>query len=766
MSSSDVAIKSMDLARSITDILGKGGVVSGLVGDVMKWLAREGINEEDFTYCLNETRALLYPNSKGLEIQSSLRKSDDKLRRNPYVAGLSLLGAGNIGRWMAQSPEYCYLATTVATLLLHHDMRYAASALCGMVLLEDKQVGDCTKVESYAIRKARLLPVIWKTVESIMLNVVNCGHDLGGLPPQLHDICGHTCDARAFATVTMAMSKTSSDLIIRCKKFLVDVFVWVLAHIEGNLELSVAGQIVYRENIADSRRSLLFLVDEDCYCNQQSPSAPREHNRDAITVSTSIESSLQNILEWSGQLESACGKRPFTRAKLYDLDTPTGYSMGGLLPAEKRGILQASQSIVLWVLKQSAHYCSIGRSNKSIVPESSGMLIGDLFSRWPRICNESFDGARVPATVSPSPKTPSFPSEVLFWFLESRTVLEACISRCLCRSCSSHDTSHPTPFGCLNAMANSEILRLIAHSIADGFGTDDTSGFGFDGRTEDTTSWLLADLLDEYIVPWRKWFELAASVYLGCPIISDAATPGIVAAQFGSLVVAAPWIDIRSEVQVRASFGVESAQARLRGVDTDWVVLCTESTAGSSFGDLDLSAAKLPTHDYGEQDDSELSLQSSIHPSGSNSAVLGYNIFMLVTIAKVGKHTRIVDPTSIPGAIVLSHIPRCSHTNSPKSAIVPSPPHRIWSFEEAVGFWEDTNFDDGSSSWSYSTTILDSHAKYNTLMALSPQSCIVKTADCCFACAQKELDRQFTDSKSRRILSIAISEKRLTRRQL
>ena len=50
MSSSDVAIKSMDLARSITDILGKGGAVSGLVGETMKWLARERINEADFTY--------------------------------------------------------------------------------------------------------------------------------------------------------------------------------------------------------------------------------------------------------------------------------------------------------------------------------------------------------------------------------------------------------------------------------------------------------------------------------------------------------------------------------------------------------------------------------------------------------------------------------------------------------------------------------------------------------------------------------------------
>lgn len=205
MSASDAAIKTMDLARSITDILGKGGAVSGLVGETMKWLAREEIGEAEFTHCLNVTRALLYPNSKGLEIQTSLRKSDEKLRRNPFVAGLSLLGAGSIGRWMAQSPEYCYLATTVATLLIHHDMSYAADAICEMVLSEEKQVDDCTGARNHALRKSHLLPVMEKIVESITLNVVNCGHDLGPLPPQLSDICGHICDASCFATVIMAI---------------------------------------------------------------------------------------------------------------------------------------------------------------------------------------------------------------------------------------------------------------------------------------------------------------------------------------------------------------------------------------------------------------------------------------------------------------------------------------------------------------------------------------------------------------------------------
>jgi hypothetical protein len=287
----------MDLARSTIDILGKGGAVSGLVGEVMKLLARERIEEADFTHCLNKTRALLYPNNKGLEIQNSLRVSDEKLRRNPFVAGLSLLGAGNIGRWMAQNPEYCYLATTVATLLIHHDMSYAASAICDMILVDEKQVADGTVVQGYALQKSQLLPVMAKIVESITLNVVNCGHDIESLPPQLSDISGHTCDARAFGTVTMTLATGSNNLIIRCRRFLVDVFVWTLAHVEGIVELSIVGQIIYRKETGISQRSLLFLVDEGCSCNRQQRSVPIEHTSDAFTVSTSLEGDLHTLLE-------------------------------------------------------------------------------------------------------------------------------------------------------------------------------------------------------------------------------------------------------------------------------------------------------------------------------------------------------------------------------------------------------------------------------------------------------------------------------------
>jgi hypothetical protein len=767
----------MDLARSITDILGKGGAVSGLVGEVMKWLARERIEEADFTHCLNKTRALLYPNNKGLEIQNSLRVSDEKLRRNPFVAGLSLLGAGNIGRWMAQNPEYCYLATTVATLLTHHDMSYAASAICDMILVDEKQVADGTVVQGYALRKSQLLPVMAKIVESITLNVVNCGHDLGSLPLQLSDICGHTCDAHAFGTVTMTLATGSNNLIIRCKRFLVDVFMWTLVHVECIIELSIVGQIIYRKKTGISQRSLLFLVDEGCSCNRQQRSVPIEHTSDTITVSTSLEGDLHTLLEWDVHMENACGRRLSTRTALYDLGGSTGCSFGMLLPSEKRSILQASQNIVLWVLCQPVSLRSIDRRIMVYYPKTSETIVANLFSRWPRICNERFGGATTPATVVSSRKLngQQNPHEILLEFQESSAAMEACSSRCSCPQCA-HMKTESTPLpGCLKTMAGTEMLRMIAHAIADGFGADDVSGISKASAIETATSHILNDLLERKFGTWEQWFGLAAAVHLGCPITAMWPTVRhyeVVAVQSGSSVVIAPWIDLYSEVRTEGVFCFEKAQARLRGVDVDWAVLSTERTAKTGFDKLDLSEVKLPLHEYDEIDVAELSLQSTIQTndntmsaSRSDRCRRRPDPFVLVTIAKIGRHTRIVDPLDVLVASGSSHIPQCTHDKSHKHVVDHSLPNRTWTCEEAVGFWEVENFSDTSGVWTYHTTTLDSSAKYNTLLALSPQGCVIKTADCCFACAVKESVTRFPRSTSKRILCTSMDEKSLTGRQ-
>jgi hypothetical protein len=138
--------RALDLTRAVTDILSKGGAIGGLIGHVMKWLAREGIPEGEFAYCLEKSKALIYPNDNGLKIRSRLRESDAKLKAKPYVAGLRLVNALSIGRWMADDPDYCYLVTTVAALFTKHDMAYASVAICDMLLDEGNHEEGTSKV--------------------------------------------------------------------------------------------------------------------------------------------------------------------------------------------------------------------------------------------------------------------------------------------------------------------------------------------------------------------------------------------------------------------------------------------------------------------------------------------------------------------------------------------------------------------------------------------------------------------------------------------
>ena len=358
--------------------------------------------------------------------------------------------------------------------------------------------------------------------------------------------------------------------------------------------------------------------------------------------------------------------------------------------------------------------------------------------------------------------------EVLYDFREARAILRACSSRCSCANCA-QEAPPRSPFrGCLEAMARSTIIRMIAHAIADGFGAGDVAGLSDSLSIERNTSRILISLLGNHVVLWEWWFGLAASVCLGCPIAEfyrlKSTKCQAVAVQYGSFVVAAPWIDLHNNVDVVGSFGFECAQARIYSIDADWAIIRTESTSRSSMGTLDLSEVKLPQHKYHEADVVGVSLQSTIQ---SANVPIGRNInatYMLATLARIGRYTRIIDPADIFRATSSSHLPRCSHDKStmPVGAFPRS--SRIWTFEEAMGLWEAGGSGAGSSIWTSYTTVLDSYAKYNTLLILSPQGCIVKTADCCFACAQKELDTRFQDSKARRVLSIAIDEEPWIRR--
>lgn len=107
-SPSDTTVaRALDLTRAVTDLVNKSGAIGGLVGYVMKWLAREGITEREYDYCLEKSKALVYFKENGLKIRSRLKRSDAGLKAK-HIAGLRLVSALSIGRWMTYQPDLCY----------------------------------------------------------------------------------------------------------------------------------------------------------------------------------------------------------------------------------------------------------------------------------------------------------------------------------------------------------------------------------------------------------------------------------------------------------------------------------------------------------------------------------------------------------------------------------------------------------------------------------------------------------------------------------
>lgn len=167
-----------DLTRALLDTLEKGSSVSGAVSEVLQWLARERIEKAEYIYCVEQAAGITFPNEDGLQLRQKILNSERRLQK---VAGLKLVMSGAVGRSLALDPAYCYMVSTVAAIMTHHDYEYTVDALCEMIA--DRGRREAGVNYSYSIHRIRLKPVLSKIVESIALNVVNAGHDLGGLPP-------------------------------------------------------------------------------------------------------------------------------------------------------------------------------------------------------------------------------------------------------------------------------------------------------------------------------------------------------------------------------------------------------------------------------------------------------------------------------------------------------------------------------------------------------------------------------------------------------
>jgi hypothetical protein len=622
----------------------------------MKWLAREGIPEGEFAYCLEKSKALIYPNDTGMEIRSRLRESDAKLKVRPYVAGLRLVSALSIGRWMTDDPDYCYLVTTVVALFTQRDMSYATEVVCDMLL--DEGTHEEANRKSYRYEKSRLLPVVKKIVESITLNVVNCSSNFNKIPAELLGKCSHHIDSRTFAAAAMAISRSPGDVIIRCNRFLAGLYVWLLAHIEGKISISIAGKIIHRATSGRSLRSVTMLADETC---------SEDHGEIASTliISVNVGGTLRTLLRHASSQPEGCGSLTNGRQSLYDFEVfNRAARLDTILTSqEMREIRIAGQRIVRWLTARPAiadHDSQIVYRTKldALSSESGPLTVGALLSRWPTIFNIDYgagtsgysfqDPDHLGGSDHRGAATMSI-RQTLNCFPHARTIIVHACRRCRCTCCRKEvtmdgkDHNFLSKPGCLAYMVENHLCLILAHAVAEGFGIPDASILGDFSVLRNGVQKLMSELISRKRIAWETWFSLAACTYLGCEWAGTTADAGegsaeLVAIQHGSAVVVAPWIDIRNDLVLQGSFGCSTATGQLRGMATDFGVLYTERTAPPAAGDDDweatLPCCSIPTESRSEMatDFNRPSTQKTTSPAvgddeweATRPHVLGYD---------------------------------------------------------------------------------------------------------------------------------------------
>jgi hypothetical protein len=308
--------------------------------------------------------------------------------------------------------------------------------------------------------------------------------------------------------------------------------------------------------------------------------------------------------------------------------------------------------------------------------------------------------------------------------------------------------------GCLQTEAISEVLLLLAHAIADGFGCRDMS---YPDDTSDLLALvnrLLLQMCKEKLVRWGLWFEVAAMVLLGCPtrphtdFVGDEGTT-IAVIQYGNLAAIASWLDLSQELKVIGCFHLIEGKGRLavlaqdthrerdhlQEVQDDYAIITTFFTENvESFVKRSLKLAVPAGTTISTTPDDCV-------PSGDVSLVATREgVYQLLVRVATKNHSRIINPSDAFSSLLLQVSLKCAH--SPATEISMTTPIRtkIFSFDEMLGRWPgqwvDFNQDTDDNAMLISEP-LDTHFKYNVAMAIAPNRTRGLMDRCCSECLQE-----------------------------
>lgn len=257
-----VASSAIGLAKSLIDFVPASGALIDISRETYNWLIRERIDEGSFERCRQMALGLAYPNDAGMDIQRQIKQADQKIFERVKQIPVRLIASGSVGRLLAKDVDTCYMVSTVAALTKFHKPEFATDALCSMIL--DRGGHERNVSLRCNVQRSPVKAVISKIVDSIYLNVVNAGHDLGGLPVELKHLHPHILDDLTFTGIVMGIERSEQDVVIWSDRFLSDLTLWLLLHFHGRIVVSVDKTVLFEKLLGPSFRTARIMVKALC----------------------------------------------------------------------------------------------------------------------------------------------------------------------------------------------------------------------------------------------------------------------------------------------------------------------------------------------------------------------------------------------------------------------------------------------------------------------------------------------------------------------
>ncbi|KAL9074542.1 MAG: hypothetical protein Q9157_004337 [Trypethelium eluteriae] len=778
-SSMTLIARSFDLMSALVRAADPASAVAKSTQDLIKWLARERIDELSFATCAKQARGLAYPNENGLVIRDSIEESDQGLKGLLKGAPLNLVISASLGRMMARDVDFCYLVSTVSVLTNYWDPEGTTDILCSMMLDSGENQHGVSLL--YQAQRDPIKAVMSKIVESILINVVNTGHQVGPLPDELRSLHPHVILDREFAAIVMGIQRTREGVLLLSDYFIGDVTTWLFYHFDGLLEISIAGAIVLSKKLGPSSQVVRIVIHQLC-------DAAVCSNRTSIEASIATGDGTKKVFMKGLSPDDAPPEIPrpqSARRKPLYLEGPTADSIHGpfkdigLNRSESNHICAVAKKMTSWLLDIALEYEDLRFAQPSFKATSDGssgsLRVRDLLLRHPGLMQKQTGHIESSAPIFKRPLDDdqddndhleplsgshdplSKLSRILNCFPMVLDMLDAIQKRCTCSVCETNGSMDDSKAGCLRYLACEELLVLIAHAISDGLGAKDVSGLSNRQDMARAVVELFDSLLQHQQIAWNDWFRVFSCTASGIPF-ETLKTPkdmdhtpthvnrgkSLIASQYGCYVAVVPWVDLQQAVRVKGCFGLELFEGNIKGLPEELAFLQSEQPSP-----ITQSLSEIPDSTFSSEDNTRAEFSTAIFRVQSAT-------YRLVTFVKTATHLRLIDPVQALSGLMRSQFPRCTHSSGSET----SSRLQTYMFDDILACWADSI---GHEAAVQATYILDDRIKFNVAVALSAMGSVIRdVSSCCLSCAEAQVKPK-SNTPRRLIQTTALSHSRLLR---